>query len=80
MAITFVNTYNIGYGFINKKFAKEICKVLKIKSQHFIKLKQISRFDDKVTKSIIHIIYLSLIVDTHIKSLVLLLIIKLRYY
>ena len=41
MAITLANIYAIRYGFIDKKFAKIICQILKIKSQCLIKPKQI---------------------------------------
>ena len=32
MAIILANIYTIGYGFIDKKFAKIVCQILEIKS------------------------------------------------
>lgn len=39
--ITLINTYAIGYGFINKKFVEIVCKTLEIKFQHPTKSKLI---------------------------------------
>ena len=56
---------------------KKVCQVLEIKSQCLIKPKQIQRFDGKAAKPITYAIYLTLTIDTHTKSLALLLITKL---
>ena len=78
MAIILANTYITKYSFINKKFAEIICQVLEIKPQYLIKLKQIQEFNNKTVKLITYIIYLILIIGTHIKSFIILLIIKLE--
>lgn len=40
MATILSNSYAIAYGFIDKKYAKNICQLFKIKSQSLIKQKQ----------------------------------------
>ena len=76
-ATTLANTYAIGYGFIDEKFAETVCQVLEIESQRLIKPKQIQRFDGRATKPITHAIYPTLTVGDHTKSLAPLLITKL---
>lgn len=66
------------YGFVNKEFTERICQVLEIKTQHLIKSKQIQGFDIRTAKSITRTIYLTLTIYTLIKSLALLLMIKLE--
>lgn len=78
--ILLANTYASRYSFIDEKFMKKICQVFEIKFQYLILPKQIQRFDGKTAKPIIHIIYLTLIIDTYTKSLVFLFIIRLGYY
>ena len=78
MTIILANTCATRYGFINEKFAETVCQILEIEPQRLIKLKQIQKFDDRIAKPIIHIIYPILAINTHIKSLILLFIIKLR--
>lgn len=74
MTTILANTYTIRYGFIDKKFAKTICQVFKIKSQYLIKTKQIQEFDCKVVKLITHAIYPILTIGIHTEIFALLLI------
>lgn len=80
MAITLANSYATRYSFIIKKFANIVYQIFKIKLQCLIKFKQIQKFDNRVTKSIIHAIYFIFIISTYIKNLAPLLISKLRNY
>ena len=80
MAIILTNICAIKYDFIDEKFAETVCQVLEIESQYLIKSKQIQEFDGRAAKSITYAIYRTLSMGTHIESLALLLITKLRNY
>lgn len=80
MAIILANTFVTRYGFINTKFAKKVYQIFEIKSQCLIKQKQIQKFNSKAAKFITYVIYPILTMDTYIKSLALLFIIKLGNY
>ena len=76
-AITLVNTYATGFGFIDEKFAVIICEKLEIQPQRLTKSKPIQGFDGRAARPIIHAIYPMLSMQNHTKSLALLLIRKL---
>ena len=75
--ITLIDIYTTAFDFINKKFAEIVCKKLEIQSQHLIKPKPIQRFDSRVIRPIIHVIFPMLFVENYTESLALLFIIKL---
>lgn len=64
-------------GFIDKKFAKIVCKKLEIQPQRLTKPKLIQGFDSRAAKPITHAIYPMLSLGKHTESLALLLITKL---
>ena len=76
-ATTLVDICATGFGFIDEKFAKIICKKLEIQPQRLTKPKPIQGFDGRATQPITHAIYPTLSVGNHTKSLVPLLITKL---
>ena len=76
-AITLVNTYATGFGFIDEKFAVIICEKLEIQPQRLTKSKPIQGFDDRAAWPVTHTIYPTLSMRNHIKSLAPLLITKL---
>lgn len=75
-----VNTYAILFYFINKWFEKNVCKKLETYLQYLTKLMRMKRFDGKITIPITHAIYLILFLENYTKSLVFLLILKLKQY
>ena len=68
-AITLVDKCTIGFGFIDKKFAKIVCHILEMQPQRSTKPKPIQGFDGRVAKSVTHAIYPTLSVRKHTKSL-----------
>ena len=70
----------VGFGFIDEKFVKIICKTLEIQLKRLIKHKSIQEFDSKDAWLVTHIIYFTLSVENHIKNLAFLLITKLEQY
>lgn len=72
--IILVDLYTTRLGFINEKFVKIIYKKLEIQPQHLIKLNFIQRFDGRVAKPVIHIIYPILFMRKYNQSMALLLI------
>lgn len=75
-AITLVDIYATGFGFINKKFVEMVYKRLEIQPKYLTKPKFIQRFDGRAAKPITHTIYLILSMEKYIKSLASLLNIK----
>ena len=76
-AITLVDIYATKFDFINGKFAKIICHILKIQPQCLSKPKSIQGFNRRAAKSVTYTIYPILSIRKHTESLTLLPIIKL---
>ena len=79
-AITLVDTYATGYGFIDEKFAEIVCQTLEIEPQRLTKPKPIQGFDGKAAQSVTHAIYPTLSIGSYTESLAPLLITKLGHY
>lgn len=60
-----VNSWAIGYDFIDEKFADTVCQIIEIQSQCLIKFKQIQRFNGRAIRSIIHFIYSILTINLY---------------
>ena len=66
------------YNFIDEDFARFVYKKLKFTFVFFFKLKHFCCFDDRMIKSIIYVIYFTLIVKNHRKFIVFMFIIKIN--
>ena len=73
-----VSTCVTRFFFIKQNFLGIFCKKLKIQLQCLIKTKQIQRFDGKAACPITHALYPTLSIRNYTKSLVFLLLTKLR--
>ena len=73
-----LNIDSTKHAFIDKKFARKVCKKLQIALQQLLKFKLIREFDDKSKVTVTHVIYSIMTVNKHRKNLTSLLITKLR--
>ena len=71
-----VNTNVTEFAFIDEKTAQLICEKLQINSVILSWLKHVNEFDDRLIKSIIHVIYSTLIVQNHFELSILMFITK----
>jgi hypothetical protein len=76
--ITMINIDVIEYAFIDESIAQSFCETLKIESVQLIKKRLVKVYNERKDQVIIHVIYLKMIIQEHIKSLTFILIIKLE--
>jgi hypothetical protein len=67
----------INYSFVNSIIVNSICETLKISSMKLNKSRKIKKYDERMSDSITHVIYLRMIIRDHVESSTLLLITKL---
>ena len=79
-AITLVDICATRYGFIDKKFTEIVCQMLEIELERLTKPKPIQGFDGKVAQPVTYVIYPTLSIGSHTKSLAPLLISKSGYH
>ncbi len=73
-----INVNVIKYAFIDESIAQTFCEILKIEFVQLIKKRLIRIYDERKDQIITHVIYSKMIIQRHIKSLIFMLIIKLR--
>jgi hypothetical protein len=67
----------IDYSFVNEIIVSSVCETLKISSMKLNKSRKIKKYDEKISDSIIHVIYSRMIIRDHVENSILLLITKL---
>jgi hypothetical protein len=78
LTIAMINIDVTEYAFVDESVAQSLCEVLKIEFVELIKKRLIKVYDERKNQIIIHVIYSKMIIQKHIKSLISMLIIKLR--
>jgi hypothetical protein len=76
--ITMINIDVIEYAFVDESIAQSLCEALKIESVQLIKKRLVKIYDERKDQIITHVIYSKMIIQRHIESFILMLIIKLR--
>jgi hypothetical protein len=67
----------IDYSFIDIDVAHQVCEVLEISSLKLNKSREVKNYDERRSKNITHVIYLSMTIQNHIESSISMMIIKL---
>jgi hypothetical protein len=70
----------INYSFVNNIIVSSICKALKISLMKLNKSRKIKKYDERMSDSIINVIYSRMIIRDYVESFILLLIIKLSQH
>jgi hypothetical protein len=70
----------IDYSFVNSVIVSNICETLKISSMKLNKSRKIKKYDERMSDSIIHVIYSRMIIRDHVESSIFLLITKLSQH
>jgi hypothetical protein len=68
------------YLFVNSAIVRRICEALNISSVKLNKTRKIKKYDERMSDSIIYVIYSRMIIKDHVKSFIFLLIIKLSQH
>jgi hypothetical protein len=76
--IAMINIDVTEYAFVDESIAQALCEVLKIEFVQLIKKRLIRVYDERKNQIITHVIYSKMIIQRHTKSLIFMLIIKLR--
>jgi hypothetical protein len=78
LTITMININVTEYAFVDKSVAQSLCEALKIEFVQLIKKRLIRVYDEQKDQIITYVIYSKMIIQKHIESLIIMLIIKLR--
>ncbi len=78
LIIAMINIDVIEYAFIDESIAQSLCEILKIESVQLIKKRLVRVYDERKDQVITHVIYSKMIIQEHTKSLIFMLIIRLR--
>jgi hypothetical protein len=68
------------YSFINNIIVRKICEALKISSIKLNKSRKMKNYDERMSESITHVIYLKMLIKNHVESFTFLLITKLSQH
>jgi hypothetical protein len=68
------------YSFVNNIIVRKICKALHISSIKLNKSRKMKDYDERMSESIIHVIYLRITIKNHVESSISLLITKLSQH
>ncbi len=75
-SIAMINIDVTEYVFVDESVAQKICDVMNIEFIKLVKKRMIRAYDDRKNQIITHVIYLNMIIQKHIESLILMLITK----
>ncbi len=78
LTITMIDIDVTEYAFIDESIAQSLCEILKIEFVQLLKKKLIKTYDERKNQMITHVIYSKMTIQEHIKSLIFMLIIKLK--
>jgi hypothetical protein len=70
----------IDYSFIDIDIARRVCEVLEINLLKLNKSREVKEYDERRNKNIIHVIYLLMTIQDHMKSSIFMMIIKLNQH
>ncbi len=77
---TMIDNDCIDYSFIDIDIARRVCEVLEINLLKLNKSREVKEYDERRNKNIIHVIYLLMTIQDHMKSSIFMMIIKLNQH